>query len=247
MCIGAAGLRAVSLTSRRRVPEDTSRALAPRLEYGSPVGTWGRLMGALLVAACGSSGATDAGVDGARDGGVVDGGLPPPPAAEPGRHDVELLETRRVVPSDGLPVETQRSNNNLDVIRHGGLVYLAWRTAPDHFASTETVIHVASSEDELVWTHETTFSMGTDLREPRFLTIGESLFLYVSVLGANPLAFEPMGVRVSERGADGTWSELEDVGLPGYIAWRARAPSAARPTCSRTSAASTSTSSTASR
>jgi hypothetical protein len=172
---------------------------------------------------------TDAGVDAGSDAGPpVDGGppeLPPPPVAEPGRHDVTIVETRRVVDSPGLPAETPilHSNNNLDVIRHEGRVYLAWRTAPDHYAGPDTVIHVVSSDDEVTWTHEASYTIGTDLREPRFLSLGTSLFLYVSVLGADSLAFTPMGVRVTERRADGTWTPLEDVpGLGGYIAWRTR-------------------------
>src|SRR5215471_2315342 len=64
---------------------------------------------------------------------------PPAPPVELGKHVVRLLQTERVVPSDGLPPEVvaQQANNNLDVVRHSdGRVYLAWRTAPSHFAGT---------------------------------------------------------------------------------------------------------------
>lgn len=188
------------------------------------------LAAALALAGCDAGGEpvpVDAG-PGEDAGPGQDAGPPPlpdPPPAEPGRHDVEVVDTRRVVPSDGLPEETPilHSNNNLDVIRHDGRVFLAWRTAPDHFAGTETTIHVLSSTDEEVWTHETSFAIGTDLREPRWLSLGESLFLYVAELGADRLAFEPQGVKLSERTSDGSWSALEDVpGLEGAIAWRTR-------------------------
>jgi len=146
--------------------------------------------------------------------------------AEPGRHDVAVLETRRIVPSAGLPTEAapDHSNNNLDVVRFEDRVYLAWRTAPNHFASAETRIHVVSSVDEETWRFERTFSAGTDLREPRFLVHSGALFLYVSRLGVSSTDFEPMGVFVSARAADGTWPELEGVvGLPtGFLAWRTR-------------------------
>jgi hypothetical protein len=179
----------------------------------------------IALSACdGNEVVSDAGHDAGRDAGT-DAGPPQPPPSEPGRHDVEILDTRRVVTSDGLPAETPAlvSNNNLDVVRHDGRVFLAWRTAPDHYAGTETQIHVVSSEDEVTWTFEASFAIGTDLREPRFLSLNGSLFLYVSVLGADRIAFEPMGVRVSERARNGTWSALEDVaGLGGYIAWRTR-------------------------
>ncbi len=177
----------------------------------------------VLLCACGP-GPIDEPDGGQRDAGPSDAALPAPPPSEPGRHEVTVLATRLVVPSDGLPPETEAldSNNNLDVIRHDGRVYLAWRTSIDHFAGPETRMHVVSSADELTWTHETSIALGTDVREPRFLELGTSLFLYVSILGSDPLAFEPMGVRVTERRADGTWTELEDIGLPGYIAWRTR-------------------------
>lgn len=153
-----------------------------------------------------------------------DMGPPPPPTAEPGRHDAVVVETRRVVPSDELPVEALNSNNNLDVIRFDGRVYLAWRTAPDHFASEDTLIHVVSSEDEVRWDFEASFTLGTDLREPAFLDHEGELFLYVSVLGTESRSFDPQGVMWTRRSPEGTWSDLADVpNTEGYIAWATRA------------------------
>lgn len=149
---------------------------------------------------------------------------PPPPVAEPGPHRVRLLSSRRVVPSDGLSAasEVQTANNNLDVVRHQGRVYLAWRSAPSHFASANVVLNVASSEDERTWRHEASFRLKHDLREPRLLSLGDKLLLYVSRLGDSAFAFEPAGVSVSERGPDGRWSELVPAGPPGAIAWRVK-------------------------
>ncbi len=146
------------------------------------------------------------------------------PAVELGRHRVQVLETRQVVPSAGLPPETVplNSNNNLDVIRHAGRVYLAWRTSADHFAGPDTIIYVASSADEITWTYETEFSVGTDLREPRFLSVGDTLTLHLSLLGVDPNAFEPMGVHVSRRGPDGTWSALEELYGDDTLVWRTK-------------------------
>ncbi len=149
---------------------------------------------------------------------------PPPPPSEPGRHTVTVVETRQVIPGPGLPMEAApgNSNNNLDVVRHGGRVYLAWRTAPDHYASARTQVLVISSEDERAWRFEQRLSVETDLREPRFLSLGERLFLYVSRLGSDPLAFEPQGVSVTERRADGAWTALEEIYEPGFLAWRTK-------------------------
>ena len=149
---------------------------------------------------------------------------PPPPLVELGKHRVQVTDTRRIVPSTGLAPElrAQTANNNLDVVRHGGRVYLAWRSAPNHFASPEAVINVASSDDERNWRYETSYHLGRDLREPRLLSLGQHLFLYVSRLGKSPWSFAPEGVSVGEQRADGTWSELEPVGPAGAIAWRVR-------------------------
>jgi hypothetical protein len=150
--------------------------------------------------------------------------IPPPPRVELGNHRVTIESTRVVAPGPGLPAEakTQQANNNLDVVRHQGRVYLAWRTAPDHFANEATAINVVSSEDEKSWRFEARFHLGHDLREPRLLSLGDQLFLYVSKLGKNPLKFEPGGLVVSERGSEGKWSALEPAGPPGAILWRVR-------------------------
>jgi hypothetical protein len=149
---------------------------------------------------------------------------PPAPRVELGAHRVSLLSTRRVVPSAGLSVPDglQTANNNLDVTRHEGRVYLAWRSAPSHFASADVTLHVASSEDELTWRHEATFSLGHDLREPRLLSLNGKLLLYVARLGDDPFDFEPQGLSMSARRPDGSWSALEPVGPSGAIAWRVK-------------------------
>src|SRR5262245_59012148 len=128
--------------------------------------------------------------------------LPAPPPAALGRHSARVLETRRIVPGDGLPpaVDVKRSNNNLDVTRFGGRTYLAFRSADSHFAGDTTVIHVVSSEDERAWRPEARFALGRDLREPRWLQLDGRLFLYVSVLGSTSYAFEPARVDVTELG-----------------------------------------------
>jgi len=129
----------------------------------------------------------------------------------------------QVVPSQGLPaaLEIQEANNNLDVIEHQGRVYVAFRTAPEHFASDQTRLHVLSSEDQQNWTYETSFFLGTDLREPRFLSLDDELFLYFAVLGHDPLQFEPQGSRVSVL-QDETWSEPVEIFDEAFIPWRAR-------------------------
>jgi len=134
-----------------------------------------------------------------------------------------LSDYAEVVPFAAPPakVTTQNANNNLDVVRHAGRVYLAFRTAPSHFASAETELYVVSSEDQITWRYETHVSMGTDLRETRLLSLGDKLVLYFAVLGTNPLDFEPQGMMATTL-EGGTWSDPEPLYEPGFIPWRAK-------------------------
>lgn len=148
-----------------------------------------------------------------------------PPETRPGPHQVDLVETRPIIPGATLPpgLGLGHANNNLDAARTAdGEVFLAFRTAPHHFASPDTRIVVLRSRDELHWDLDATFYLGHDLREPRLLPIDHQLLLFVSRLGADALAFEPAGLSRAIRGTDGTWSPLEPAGPPGAIGWRAR-------------------------
>ena len=142
-------------------------------------------------------------------------------------------ETRAIVPGPGLPDEYTAlrdrlgalSNNNLDVVRHGDQVFLATRLSKDHFASSDTYLFVFSSRDEQTWQFEARFSVGSDLREPRFLSFHGELFLYFAKLGASPLAFEPQGMLMSKRLGPAQWTMPQGLYRPDepYIPWRAKA------------------------
>ncbi|HEY8146273.1 MAG TPA: hypothetical protein VIG06_26510 [Kofleriaceae bacterium] len=129
-----------------------------------------------------------------------------------------------VAPGDALPTEvvSQLAHNNLDIAWHRGRLFFAFRTAPYHFASPDTALYVVSTADQEHWTFETTIAIGTDLREPRFLAIGERLFLYAAVLGKHVGFFEPQYTLVSEYLGPADWSEPERVLADGFIAWRTR-------------------------
>lgn len=135
-----------------------------------------------------------------------------------------LSEPVAVVPSPGLPDEAvlQPGNNNLDVAIYQGRVFLAFRTAPSHFASKKAQIHVVSSVDEETWEYEGSFSQGTDLREPRLLSWDGRLFLYFAVLGKNPLNFEPQGMMAAAYLGPGQWTEPVWFYEEGFIPWRTK-------------------------
>ena len=147
--------------------------------------------------------------------GTLDATPPPPPTVD---------EVRAVVPGPGLPPEVvlQAANNNLDLVTHDGRLFFAFRTAPSHFASAETRLYIVSTDDEVHWRYEGEFFEGTDLREPRLLSLNNKLFLYYAVLGKERLAFEPQGMRVTEYRRPGDWTPPEWFYGEGFIPWRAR-------------------------
>ncbi|WP_437751669.1 hypothetical protein [Sorangium sp. So ce1389] len=134
-----------------------------------------------------------------------------------------VAELVQVVPFRDPPggVEVQQANNNLDITAHEGRYFLAFRTAPNHFASDKTELYVVSSADQERWTLETRIALGTDLREPRLLSYGGALYLYFAVLGKTPTKFEPQGTMFAVYEGPGRFSEpswWED--QPGFIPWR---------------------------
>jgi hypothetical protein len=132
---------------------------------------------------------------------------------------------RQVVPGRGVPdgVRVERSNNNLDVIRHDGRLYLAWRTASVHFASADAAIQVVVSDDAgVTWRHELTIEQQRDVREPRFVSWNGRLLLYWFTAGTATTRFEPDVIWVRERGDDATWSEPRAISPPDCVVWRVR-------------------------
>jgi len=117
---------------------------------------------------------------------------------------------RWVVPSENLPVTPLASNNNVDIVVHDGRLFLAWRTAPFHFASPATRMEVVSSTDAgATWDHECTFELGTDVREPRLISFQGTLQILFFEAGADPLTFDPRRIHRSFREDFARWTPLE--------------------------------------
>jgi len=136
-----------------------------------------------------------------------------------------VSDFQSVVPGPGMPAgfKPMRSTNNVDLIRVADSMYMAFRTAPSHFASPNSHLYVMRSEDlGKTWQQEHVLHMGFDLREPRFLYLNNELFLYFYTGGKDPLRFEPGWIHVCRRRADGSWTEPEKVFRPGYVVWRLR-------------------------
>jgi hypothetical protein len=141
----------------------------------------------------------------------------------PARPRISFTPPFELLPGAGLPagLDLMRSANNVDCAWHDGKAYMAFRTAPTHFASTRTVLHILSSTDAQNWKLEKTVHQGADMREPRFLSFKGELHFYWFKGGSNPLAFEPDRMYRSTLGPGG-WSEAEEFYEPGYVPWRAR-------------------------
>ena len=136
-------------------------------------------------------------------------------------YDVRISDPTWVVPSGALPagINVQDSNNNLSIAFHAGRLFLAWRTAPTHFASVQARLYVMSSADlGRSWTRETEIALGRDLREPFLLEVGGRLRLYFAELGGNAWAFEPRALWRCER-VGGRWTQPERWKEAREIAW----------------------------
>jgi hypothetical protein len=134
-------------------------------------------------------------------------------------------DLRLLVPSPELPasVSPHEANNNLDVVRAGDQTLLAFRTAPNHFASPEARIEVVATPDDVTWLHEATFAPGSDVREPRLLALNGRTFLYFAVLAPEAGTFVPQGARYSERKPDGSWTPAKPCLADTFIPWRIHA------------------------
>ncbi len=129
---------------------------------------------------------------------------------------------RWVVPSAGLPssIKLEASNNNVDIIFFDGRLFMAWRTAPNHFASEYTRMLIASSLDQgATWEFESEIAVDADVREPRFLAYKGRIWLYFFEAGTDMFTFEPKGMWRVKRASLGDWSAPELAVDAGEVPW----------------------------
>jgi len=143
---------------------------------------------------------------------------------EGGAWDISLVgEPSILISKDITPhpeAETMESNNNIAGVIFQERMFLAWRTAPAHFAGMETRIHIVSSGDGgTTWDMEKTIFFGRDLREPFFLPIDGKLVFSFFEGGTNPVDFEPFGLFRMERVGLGDWTAPELFGHDGEVIW----------------------------
>lgn len=134
---------------------------------------------------------------------------------------IECSDWQKLIPGPNLPSEItcRKSNNNLDLVKYEGKYFLAFRTAPTHFASKKTKLYIVSSSDLQNWNYEKEFFCRSDMREPRFLVYKNKLFFYYFEGGKKMFRFEPRQIMVSEL-TENKFTEPLSIGLDGYVPWR---------------------------
>ncbi|MCH2021866.1 MAG: hypothetical protein MK207_05245 [Saprospiraceae bacterium] len=135
---------------------------------------------------------------------------------------IYTLGWHQLIPSTNLPKEfnIRNSNNNLDIIKYKKRYYVAFRTAPTHFASKKTMTYIMSSLDFENWRYENEFYVGADMREPRFVIFKDCLYFYFFEGGKNMFRFQPKHIWMSSTFGNGKWSVKQNTGLNGYVPWR---------------------------
>lgn len=127
-------------------------------------------------------------------------------------YQIEVSEPRWVVPSAGLPdsITPQIANNCVDIHFFEDRLFLAWRTAPSHFASDQVEMYVVSSLDGgYSWEYEAHVDIHCDVREPRLIDIDGRLQLIFFQAGTDMLQFEPKRIWHIFRRGPGVWSAPE--------------------------------------
>ena len=137
-------------------------------------------------------------------------------------YDLVVSEIQWKIPSTRLPDEVgyAPANNNLDIVFHDGRLFLAWRQAPDHWASADAKMHIVSSIDGgETWDYEASVARDRDVREPRLLSLNGRLWMYFFDAGTNFASFQPNDMLRMERRGLGDWTTEERVGRPQEVPW----------------------------
>jgi len=123
----------------------------------------------------------------------------------------------------GLPkeVKIKASNNCLSIAEFDDKLFIAWRSAPFHFASSKTKMYVMSSiDDGENWTYEYEVELGADVREPYLVETAGHFYLYFFQAGTDPIQFKPNHQKRVEYLGPQTWTDISDWGSAGEIHWQ---------------------------
>jgi hypothetical protein len=152
------------------------------------------------------------------------------PSDDPSDYDVDSSVEYRVevdpptwlIPSDKIPpqIRVMASNNNVDIEYFEDRLFVAWRSAPTHFAGKETKMFIMSSKDDgNTWEFEHEIALGTDAREPRLLGYNSELQLIFFEAGDVTIEFRPKKIWRCFRESLGKWTEIETMIDEAEVPW----------------------------
>ena len=110
-------------------------------------------------------------------------------------------------------------NSNTDMTYFKNYFYLVHASSPYHFATPECKLIVLRSKDCKQWEKLSTVHIpGEDIRDPKFLAIGNRLIMFV--LKSIEFTAEPYSTAyvVSDDGKQ--WSPLQEIPHKGWLFWR---------------------------
>jgi hypothetical protein len=138
---------------------------------------------------------------------------------------IRVSEPRWITTPNMIPNEfsLNPSNSNVSIVFHEDRLYMAWRNAPTHFASTKTKIFVASSDDMgKTWVAENEIALGTDAREPFLISIKGQLILQFIEGGPYAWTFAPKHMLQTIRQGPKNWTTPQPFGRPGEVPWEVK-------------------------
>ena len=137
---------------------------------------------------------------------------------------IKFGEWENLTKSGKLPPQCKlmHSNNNLDLVKYKGKYYLAFRTAPTHYASKKVKMYVVSSYDLNSWEYETEIALERDVREPKFAVYHDTLNLYFFTGGQSIFSFEPHQLLMCRTIGSHYWNQPISTNLDGFVPWRLR-------------------------
>ena len=129
---------------------------------------------------------------------------------------------RTIVLEDWDGVNDGLHNSNTDLIDFDGSLFLIHQASPFHLGTDQARLVIRRSEDDgRTWEYVTEIDGGDlDIRDPKFLIVGDRLYLYVLMnVELNP---EPFTTLFTWSSDGRNWTPLEETGHPEWLFWRPR-------------------------
>ena len=127
------------------------------------------------------------------------------------RFNCDMLNGRNIKCSQAFP----------DLTRYEGKFYLAFRSAPSHFPSSQSRIHILISNDAEDWQLEHSLRNNQDLRDPHFLQFNGELYLFYISHSRRFFRHEPEHIYYIKRTPQG-WSVPTALSQTRAVFWNVK-------------------------